>query len=105
MNLKVSMLDSIIYTTRGFLKTVNWDLKGAQIWNVTMSSYTSRFAQILAQMVKFMQSHRDIIHYRDQSIPILLSHGLLKVQFRGFQKYINTNCELQSLINKCSLIW
>jgi len=43
----------------------------------------SRFAQILAQMVKFMQSHRDIIHYRDQSIPILLSHGLLKVQFKG----------------------
>ena len=30
MNLKVSMLDSTIYTTRGFLKTVNWDLKGVQ---------------------------------------------------------------------------
>ena len=30
MNLKVSMLDSTIYTTRGFLKTVNWDLKGVE---------------------------------------------------------------------------
>ena len=30
-----------------------------------------------------MHSHRDIIHYRDLSIPILLSHDLLKVLFKG----------------------